>query len=296
MFGNRQGTRRLDVRVAAVGVLLAAAFLMLAGAASAAGGTKGATGATGPTGPTGPQGATGATGPTGATGATGERGATGATGTCGECKEGARGATGPTGATGAEGAKGTTGATGPTGPTGATGPQGEKGEPGATGPTGAVGGPSIVARVRAAGPVTTVPGGEVEVPLTGATWTQQAEEINSFPIPLTGSSDLSPDVEVSISRPSESVGCANGRAPTAGFQVFVDGTRVLTGGAGGSLPRPLTETVTLSDSNGAKWGAEPGKATSHTLTVRAGEAHCTTETPPYQYTITSAAIDVIGIR
>ena len=35
MFGKRQGTRRLDVRVAAVSVPLAAACLMMVGVASA---------------------------------------------------------------------------------------------------------------------------------------------------------------------------------------------------------------------------------------------------------------------
>jgi hypothetical protein len=272
--------------IGAAACACAIALLVLAGGASAAGGTRGPTGATGPTGPTGPQGVTGATGPAGPAGATGPQGVTGVTGPTGPA--------GPTGPRGEKGEAGATGATGPPGPpNGPTGPTGERG------PTGPVGGSSIVARARAAGPVTTVTeGGGVEVPLTGGTWTQQPEEINSFPIPLTGSSDLSPDVEMGVSRPSETGVCANGQVPFVQVQASVDGNVLLTGSAGGgSPPKPLTETVTLSDSQGRKWGAEPGTATSHTLTARA-EDRCSfgAGTPPYHYTITSVTIDVIGIR
>jgi hypothetical protein len=252
--------------MAGVAVLLAVAFLMMASAASAARGTKGATGPTGPTGPTGAQGVTGATGPAGATG--------------------------PTGPQGVAGAAGATGATGP------AGPAGEKGETGATGATGAIGGPSIVARVRAAGPVTTVTeGGGVEVPLTGATWTQQAEEINSLPIPLAGA--LAPDAEVSVSRPSETETCSGGHPPVARIRIFLDGNEVFRANPGGGVaPKPLTETDTLGAFGGVKWGGEPGKATSHTFTARA-EDFCINKTeglPPYHYTINSMTLDVIGIR
>jgi hypothetical protein len=261
---------------------------MASGAAAAGGGGKGATGATGPTGPTGPQGVTGATGPTGPAGANGTNGSNGVTGATG-----AAGANGTNGTNGTNGANGTNGGTGPAGPpNGPTGPTGERG------PTGPVGGPSIVARVRAAGPVTTVTGGAgVEVPLTGATWTQQPEEIDSFPIPF-GTQSVSPDLEVSVSRPSETATCADGEVPQTEVHVSLDGTELMTGSAGGGpSPKPLTETVSLTNGTGGKWGGEPAKATSHTFTARALD-RCLkpTETPPYHYTITAVTIDVIGIR
>jgi hypothetical protein len=155
-----------------------------------------------------------------------------------------------------------------------------------------------VARVRAVGPVTTVTeGGGVEVPLTGATWTQQAEELNSLPTPLPAGFEA-PDVEATVTRPSENEVCTKGNTPFVAVKIFLDGKELLHSfGGGGSTPKPLTETVSLEASSGAKFGAEPGKATSHTFTARA-EDMCTnkTETPPYHYTITSVTIDVIGIR
>jgi hypothetical protein len=228
--------------------------------------------------------------PTGPTGPTGETGATGATG-----------ATGVTGATGPAGANGTNGTNGETGATGATGATGPTGATGATGPTGATGGPSVVARVRAVGPVTTVTeGGGVEDPLTGATWTQQAEELNSLPIPLPGGAV--PDAEVTVTRPNEQEICPGSvppNVPDAVVRIFLDGKELLKAAGGGGIPpKPLTETVGLGPAvSGAKFGAEPGKATSHTLTARA-EDRCgkATETPPYHYTINSVTIDVIGIR
>src|SRR5262249_37922065 len=148
------------------------------------------------------------------------------------------------------------------------------GPTGPTGATGATGGASIVARVRAVGPVTTVTeGGGVEDPLTGATWTQGAEELNSLPIPLAGGE--APDAEVTLTRPSETETCANLRSPSVRIRIFLDGNELLQAtGGGGTAPKPLTETRPIGGISGAKFGAEPGKATSHTFTARA-EDFCT---------------------
>jgi hypothetical protein len=225
------------------------ALLALAGGASAAGSIKGATGATGPTGPTGAQGVTGVAGPTG-----------------------------PAGATGPRGEKGETGATGPAG--GPPGPTGERG------PTGAAGGASIVARVRSVGPVTTVTGGEgVEDPLTGGSWTQQAQELNSFQVG-----------EVTFTRPSEQK-CGPSGGPIAVVEIFLDGRKVGQASSGEKLG---TETWAIfwqfQPAGNEPWLPEPGKATSHTFTARTKD-HCPneSETPPFHYTTSSISIDVIGV-
>jgi hypothetical protein len=148
--------------------------------------------------------------------------------------------------------------------------------------------------------VTTVTeGGGVEVPLTGGTWIQQAQELNSFSIPIPAGN--APDYEVTVTRPNEQEICPGSvppNVPDAIVRIFLDGRELLkAAGGGGVPPKPLTETVGFSPVSGAKFGAEPGNATSHTLTARA-EDRCgkPTETPPYHYTINSVTIDVIGYR
>ena len=160
MFGNSQRKRRLDVRVA-VGVLLAAAFLMTASGASAAGGTKGATG---PTGPTGAQGVTGATGKEGPEG-----------------KAGANGVNGNNGINGTDGSNGATGATGATGPTGPAGVNGANGSNGTTGPTGS-GSPEFPKELQSKGTETGTWAAKIQA-ATG--WRQtEAEGVISYPVKL----------------------------------------------------------------------------------------------------------------
>jgi hypothetical protein len=144
--------------------------------------------------------------------------------------------------------------------------------------------------------VTTVTeGGGVEDPLTRGTWTQQAEELNSLPVALPGG--VPPDAEVTMTRPNENATCANLRAPDGIVRIFLDGKELLNAAGGGGVPpKPLTETVSLGAVSGAKFGNEPGTATSHTLTARAEDSCGKGETPPYHYTINSITLDVIGVR
>jgi hypothetical protein len=139
----------------------------------------------------------------------------------------------------------------------------------------------------------------VEDPLSGATWTQQAEELNSLPIPLPGGTiGEAPDAEVTATRPSETGTCSDGKPPRFRVRIFLDGNELLRAeGGGGSIPAPLTETRSVVPI-GVKFGAEPGKATNHTFTARVDDACITNrfETPPYHYTINSVTLDVIGIR
>ena len=213
-----------------------------------------------PSGPTGATGATGATGPQGVTGATGAAG-------------------GETGATGATGSQGVTGGTGPTGPTGPPGPTGERG------PTGAAGGASIASRIRSVGPVMTATvGGGVGDPLTGGSWTQQAEELNEF---VVG--------EVTFTRPGEQT-CPGGQPPSGAVNIFMDGQKIGAAGTSFSVGSPNTKSSAIVWSIDV-WLSEPGKVTSHTLTAGA-EDKCPKpeETPPFHFTVNSISIDVIGVR
>jgi hypothetical protein len=228
----------------------AATVLLVLAGGASAAGTRGATGPTGPTGETGAQGVTGATGPAGATGPTGVQGVTGVTGAAG-----------------------------------ATGPTGERG------PTGAAGGSSIVARIRSAGPVTTVTGGGgVEDPLTGGTWTQQAEELNSFQVGEVTATALGEPAS-QVCRPSTA-------RPTAVVDIFLDGQNAGKASFNSTNSGPQTELISWQLGRHTPWLLEPRTATSHTLTARAENKGCPnqSETPPYQYTINSVSSDVIGVR
>jgi hypothetical protein len=251
---------------------------------------------TGPSGPTGATGATGATGVTGATGATGLQGVTGATGATGA--PGAPGLNGTPGAPGTPGEPGPTGATGATGagatgPTGATGPgagaTGATGEKGATGAAGT--GASVVDRARSVGPVTTVTEpGEAAVSLSGAMWTQGAEELNEF---VPG--------QITVTTPNELTCLHKFASGSVTVNIFFDGSRVATASFSTHGTEERTETRHLPEFTNPegpfKWLYEPGKATSHTLTAMAKD-NCGTEggAGGGHFTINSVSIDVIGIR
>jgi hypothetical protein len=197
---------------------------------------------------------------------------------------GPTGPVGPTGTAGAAGVEGTTGAAGVTGATGATG------ERGATGPVGS----SIVDRIRTAEPVaaTTFPT-EATVPLIGASWTQNANELNQ----LTG--------QVTITKParSECLHPKGSEGELVHSPIRLDGRQ--TSGIGGTVGETaVTETRSLdsSDVSNAQYLFEPGIETQHTLTVgpiadncEAGTGPGGTTVPPTHFTL-SISIDVVGIR
>lgn len=192
--------------------------------------------------------------------------------------QGPTGPTGPTGATGVEGA------------TGVTGASGAKGETGATGPAGS----SIMDRIRTAEPVasTTSPS-EATVPLTGASWTQNANELNQ----LVG--------VVTITKPAHSECLAKGAAgELVHSPVRVDGLQTSGIGATASGETPVTETRPLTlTHNGEQYLFEPGTETQHTITVGPISDNCEkgiapggATVPPTHFTIDSISIDVVGIR
>ena len=154
----------------------------------------------------------------------------------------------------------------PAGPKGDTGPPGPQGQPGAKGETGPAG-TAIVARVRSTGAVTPASPGSFEaVPLTGNTWTQAADEMNTAWL-----------------RAEVTNNSCSGIFPTVQWRIKVDGTEVpLLGGQGN--PSPIWGAVPIS--------FEPGAETPRTLTVEAQHG-CSTSG---SFTVNSVAINVIANR
>ena len=209
------------------------------------------------------------------------RGKTGATGAPGG------GAVGPGGVAGAGGVPGTKGETGPLGgegkegPKGATGLEGPKGTEGKAGDEGPSG-TSVVARARSIEAIT--PPDESEHfndPLNGGTWTQQADELNA----VVG--------QVTVTAPSEK--CVEPGPPLAWFEILLDGDQVAliqsqeySEGETRTLPFEVQKFAYPT-----RWLYEPGKATSHTLTVQV-KTLC--GTGKGSFTVKSVSIDVIGVK
>lgn len=174
---------------------------------------------------------------------------------------------------------------------GAEGPRGEKGEAGAPGTDGT----SIVARVRSTGPFELPSAGEASVPLSGATWTQGAEELQQV---ATG--------HVVFTVPYGTK-CADGEYPYAEVRLLLE-SKTATGGEGGQLgwarsngggvrlgPNPAG-TITESIGEGLGWWEEPGTPETHLVTAKARESCNGGEEPQEQVTVDSIALDVIGAR
>jgi hypothetical protein len=164
---------------------------------------------------------------------------------------------------------------------GRTGPKGDKGDKGDSGAQGQAGAPgqdgknggAVTARARESGSDVTVPGGslsEVNVPLTGDTWTQGANELDQI------------FVQVTVTSPATCTGFIPGMAVTA----RVDGQPIV--GAG---PNQFGFGTPSSSSTVGGLGGflmEPGADTPHTLTLVIRN-FCDTG---QDYTLTAAAIDV----
>lgn len=152
----------------------------------------------------------------------------------------------------------------PAGPKGDTGPQGQQGATGETGPAGT----GIVARVRSTGAVTpATPAVYEEVPLTGNTWTQAADEMNTAWL-----------------RADVTNNSCSGIVPSALLKIKVNGTEAPFLGGQGNPSLPI-------------WGAfpislEPGAATPRTLTLEVSHG-CSTSG---SYTVNSVAINIIATR
>jgi hypothetical protein len=143
---------------------------------------------------------------------------------------------------------------------------------------------AVRTRARSVGPITT-PTGVTSArsdPLSGATWTQHAEELNQ----LTG--------QVTVSGPgSKCEGYGQ-------IRVRVDGE--LLGSAGFSTGETTTEALEVSWMEPREprasllqsvWLWEPPSAVTHTLTAEAWD-DC--EEPGVHYTINSVSIDVLGLK
>ncbi len=175
---------------------------------------------------------------------------------------------------------------GPQGPAGPAGPAGQPGSPGTT----------IVARARLAAPMTITGDDMVKVPMTGATWTQQADETDDF----VG--------EATMKLPAECT--ASGPGPTdnpmwwAEDQAF--GTEYF-GGAWGDIklgkefigyvdfpvfPEEGGRTVTSSFHMQRKL-MEPETATPRELTIEFGK-YC--EGAGQDFQLESVKVNVIGVR
>jgi hypothetical protein len=175
---------------------------------------------------------------------------------------------------GVAGHAGAAGAVGPTGAAGAAGPGGSAGPTGATGPAGAAGqdgNASIILRARGTGSVTAPHGASTSVPLSGATWTQGANDLNL----VTGS--------MTIEVPASCTG-SFGNAVI----LSVDGVpNTFVSAPTTPANTSITVPVVISDVT------EPGTATQHTITAKLANS-CTKSGE--DYTVTNAKIDVLAFH
>lgn len=155
----------------------------------------------------------------------------------------------------------------------------------------AKGAKAVVARVRSVGPVEVPAVGAVSVPLSGATWTQGATELDEF--------------VASVITAKQSERACDGGTEYAGIRIYflLDGN-----------PAPLSNNQFAFNNSGEAshtiywlfvsdelsheypWLAEPGHAASHTITLSASEECERSETPTHPATIDSVSFDVVGFR
>ena len=159
--------------------------------------------------------------------------------------------------------------------------RGHNGRNGLNGKNGTDGqnGSAVVDRARSTGPVTAPSGSgsgtPVQIPLTSASWTQQAQEVDQF-------------VGRMIYTPPASCGSFIGAGT---LQVDLNGQSITSVGLvpfGGSGP----QTTPLTFPTGA---FEPGTSTARTLTATVTN-NCSTQNSGQDFTINSLAIDVIAAR
>jgi hypothetical protein len=140
--------------------------------------------------------------------------------------------------------------------------------------------------VRNSEPVTspTLPS-EATVPLTGATWTQNAEELNELNF-----------IQTTVTVPSRTE-CkpikGTGTIASLSAHIFLDGQEIAAfGPLAGETAGTVTRAVAVSLEQGHIF--EPGKQTQHTITVGKVSDDC--EGGTAHFTINSVAVDVVGIR
>jgi hypothetical protein len=154
---------------------------------------------------------------------------------------------------------------------GPTGPGGANGKAGPPGPAGADGNASIVMRSQAGGTVTASHGASTDIPLSGATWTQGANDLNL----IAGS--------VTITTPPSCTGSFGNSV-----LVSVDGTTTTFGVAPNA---PVASNVTVPISVGTLM--EPGAGTPHQITAKLANS-CTKDGEDYK--VTGAKFDVVSLH
>jgi hypothetical protein len=164
-----------------------------------------------------------------------------------------------------------TGANGNSGGSGPTGPAGTNGKAGPTGPAGADGNASVVMRSQAGGTVSAPHGASTDIPLTGATWTQGANDVNLIAGSLT------------IKTPS---GCTGSFGNSV--LVSVDGVTTTFGVAPNA---PASADVTVPIAVGPVM--EPGASTQHKITAKLANS-CTKSGE--DYTVSGAKLDVLSFH
>jgi hypothetical protein len=147
------------------------------------------------------------------------------------------------------------------------------------GPPGPPGG-GIVAKARSTAPVAPPGSDSLPIPLSGATWTQRAGEINDFYGELTYTKIEGPCFQ----------------NPSGALTVKADGQRVLFHTYGQSLPDgTYTETIRPFGSEERKndFFFESGSAATHTLTAEARQDFCNLGP---RFRIDSLKVDVVAFR
>jgi hypothetical protein len=148
---------------------------------------------------------------------------------------------------------------------------GSSGAAGPTGPAGANGNASIVMKAAGTGTVTAPHGAGTDIPLSGATWTQGASDLNL----IAGS--------VTIKIPSSCTGSFGNSV-----LVSVDGNTATFGVAPNA---PASGSVTVPIAVGELM--EPGASTPHQLTAKLANS-CTKSGE--DYTVTGAKLDVLSFH
>lgn len=175
---------------------------------------------------------------------------------------------------------------------GAQGPQGAQGPAGPAGPAGS----SVVARVRSTGPMTAQSMGQTKVPLTGATWTQQADETDDF----VGEVTMTTPAECTASGPGLTddpvwylEGQLGGWEYIGGAYVDVMLGKEWVGTAEfPAFPEEAGKTITRTLHIQRRL-MEPGTPTERELTAQV-DSYC--EGDGESFTLQSLKVNVIGIR
>jgi hypothetical protein len=146
---------------------------------------------------------------------------------------------------------------------------------------------AVVARARFSGAIASESKpSEAIVPLSGATWTQSAEEVDHL---------VAGGITMTVPTNTE---CTHGKGEAAsGYAgIYLGGQLIAGAGAETTEREPRTETIQPSFTISLRppdWLYEPGTTTKHTLEARATDS-C--EGGTRHFTVDSVSFDVVGVR